>query len=86
MITDLDLVLIMSVNPEFGGQKFISNAIEKIKELKQLIIQKKSNAFIEVGQGVDNTNSKLLIDAGCDVLVAGSYVFGTEDQMGTIKI
>ncbi len=84
LITDLDLVLIMSVNPGFGGQKFISNTIEKIKELKQLIIEKKSNALIEVDGGVDNTNSKLLIDAGCDVLVAGSYIFGAVDQMGTI--
>ena len=85
IITDLDLVLIMSVNPGFGGQKFIPNAIEKIKELKQLILEKKSNALIEVDGGVDHTNAKILVNAGCDILVAGSYIFGAKDQMGAIK-
>ena len=85
IISDVDLVLIMSVNPGFGGQKFIPNSIEKIKELKQLITDKKSNALIEVDGGVDNSNAKTLIDAGCDVLVAGSYIFGADDQMETIK-
>lgn len=85
IIADLDLVLIMSVNPGFGGQKFIPNAFEKIKELKQLIIEKNSNALIEVDGGVDNTNAKELVKAGCDVLVAGSYVFGSENQLETIK-
>jgi len=85
IIADVDLVLIMSVNPGFGGQKFIPNAIEKIKELKQLIVDKESNALIEVDGGVDNTNAKTLVDAGCDVLVAGSYIFGAENPMETIK-
>jgi len=85
IIADLDLVLIMSVNPGFGGQKFIPNTIDKIKELKELIIQKNSNALIEVDGGVDNTNAKLLIDSGCNVLVAGSYIFGSENQLETIK-
>ena len=85
IITDVDLVLIMSVNPGFGGQKFIPNAINKIKELKQLIIDTKSQALIEVDGGVDHTNAKQLIDAGCDVLVAGSYIFGAQDQIETIK-
>jgi len=85
IIADLDLVLLMSVNPGFGGQKFIPNTIEKVKELKQLIIYKKSTALIEIDGGVDNTNAKTLIDAGCDVLVAGSYIFGAKDQLGTIK-
>ena len=85
IISDIDLVLIMSVNPGFGGQKFIPNSIEKVKELKQLIIDKKSNALIEVDGGVDNTNAKDLVEAGCDVLVAGSYIFGAKDQLGTIK-
>ncbi len=85
IISDIDLVLIMSVNPGFGGQKFIPNSIEKVKELKQLIIDKKSNALIEVDGGVDNTNAKDLVEAGCDVLVAGSYIFGAKDQMETIK-
>lgn len=85
IIADIDLVLIMSVNPGFGGQKFIPNAIEKIKELKQLILEKKSNSLIEVDGGVDGTNAKLLIEAGCNVMVAGNYIFGSDDQLATIK-
>ncbi|MCK5028527.1 MAG: ribulose-phosphate 3-epimerase [Bacteroidales bacterium] len=85
VIADLDLVLIMSVNPGFGGQKFILNTIEKIKELKELIVKKKSNALIEVDGGVDNTNAKMLIEAGCDALVAGSYIFGSGNKLETIK-
>lgn len=85
IIIDVDLVLIMSVNPGFGGQKFIPNALNKVKELKQLIQEKKSDALIEVDGGVDNTNAKQLIGSGCDVLVAGSYIFGAENQMETIK-
>ena len=85
IIFDVDLVLLMSVNPGFGGQKFIPNTIEKVKELKQLIIDKKSEALIEIDGGVDNTNAKTLIDAGCDVLVAGSYLFKSENQLKTIS-
>ena len=85
IIADVDLVLIMSVNPGFGGQKFIPNAIEKIKELKQLIIENQSNALIEIDGGVDNSNAKTIVDAGCDVLVAGSYIFKSENQVETIK-
>jgi len=85
IIAELDLVLIMSVNPGFGGQKFIPNAINKIKELKQLIIENNSNAIIEVDGGVDHTNAKTLVEAGCDVLVAGSYIFGAEDPEKTIE-
>jgi ribulose-phosphate 3-epimerase len=85
IIADLDLVLIMSVNPGFGGQKFIPNALDKIKDLKKLIIEKKSNALIEVDGGVDGKNAKQIIDAGCDVLVAGNYIFGAADQLKTIS-
>ncbi|OFX27140.1 MAG: ribulose-phosphate 3-epimerase [Bacteroidetes bacterium GWA2_31_9b] len=85
IIADIDLVLIMSVNPGFGGQKFIPNAFEKIKNLKKLILEKKSNSLIEVDGGVDGTNAKLLIDAGCDVLVAGNYIFGSANQLKTIS-
>ena len=85
IISDVDLVLIMSVNPGFGGQKFIPNSIEKIKELKQLITDINSNALIEVDGGVDNTNAKSLVEAGCDILVAGSYIFKSEDQLETIS-
>lgn len=85
IIADVDLVLIMSVNPGFGGQKFIPNAINKVKELKQLIIETNSRALIEVDGGVDHTNAKALIDAGCDVLVAGSYIFKSKNPTETIK-
>lgn len=85
IVADVDLVLIMSVNPGFGGQKFIPNALNKVKELKQLIQERNSNALIEVDGGVDNTNAKQLIEAGCDVLVAGSYIFGSDDPPQTIK-
>ena len=85
IIADVDLVLLMSVNPGFGGQKFIPNALEKVKELKHLITEKKSNALIEVDGGVDNTNAKSLINAGCDVLVAGSYIFKSKNPTETIQ-
>lgn len=85
IIAEVDMVLIMSVNPGFGGQKFIPNTLEKVKELKQLITEKKSNALIEVDGGVDHTNAKLLIDTGCDILVAGSYIFKSENPPKTIK-
>lgn len=85
IIADVDLVLIMSVNPGFGGQKFIPNSLNKVKELKKLIIDKKSTALIEVDGGVDHSNAKQLIEAGCDVLVAGSYIFGSDDPLQTIK-
>jgi len=85
IIADIDVVLLMSVNPGFGGQKFIPNTLEKVKELKQLIKEKKSDALIEVDGGVDHTNAKSLIDAGCDVLVAGSYIFKSENPQKTIK-
>ena len=85
IIADVDLVLIMSVNPGFGGQKFIPNALEKIKKIKKLIVEKKSNSLIEVDGGVDGINAKLLIDAGCDVLVAGNYIFGSANQLKTIS-
>jgi ribulose-phosphate 3-epimerase len=85
IIADVDLVLIMSVNPGFGGQKFIPNSIEKIKELKKLILEKNSNSLIEIDGGVDNSNAKILIDAGCDVLVAGNYIFSSDNQINTIQ-
>ena len=85
IIQELDLVLIMSVNPGFGGQKFIENALEKIKELKNLIQIKGSNALIEVDGGVNVNNAKALVDAGADVLVAGSAVFKAPDPTATIS-
>lgn len=84
IINELDLVLIMSVNPGFGGQKFIKNTYHKIEELKNLIIQKNSNAIIEVDGGVDLTNYEQLLKAGANALVAGNAVFGTPNPTETI--
>lgn len=85
IINDLDMVLLMSVNPGFGGQKFIEHSVEKVRKLKELIIIKGSNALIEVDGGVNLETGKRLIDAGADVLVAGNFVFGSDDPIKTIK-
>ncbi len=85
IINDIDLVLIMSVNPGFGGQSFIENTYNKVKQLKQLIIDKNANVMIEIDGGVTNKNAKQLVDAGADALVAGSYVFKSDNQIETIK-
>ncbi len=86
IIDDLDLVLIMSVNPGFGGQKFIENTYQKIATLKELILKKNSKALIEVDGGVDNSNAQKLIKTGADVLVAGSYVFKSKNPTETISL
>jgi ribulose-phosphate 3-epimerase len=78
------MVLLMSVNPGFGGQKFIKNTLSKVDELKNLIIQKNSNTLIEVDGGVDLETGRLLVDAGADVLVAGSFVFSSENPQERI--
>ncbi len=85
VIEDADLFLIMSVNPGFGGQKFITQAYDKISRLKEMILAKNSNAVIEVDGGVTDQNARKLIDAGADVLVAGSHVFKSDDPMKTIS-
>lgn len=85
VIADLDLVLIMSVNPGFGGQKFIENAVEKVSKLKQLISTNNSKALIEVDGGVNLETGKRLVDAGADALVAGSFVFNSENPTSTIQ-
>lgn len=79
IIQELDMVLLMSVNPGFGGQKFIANTMSKVDDLKNLILQKNSNTLIQVDGGVDLETGKLLVDAGVDVLVAGSFVFSSEN-------
>jgi ribulose-phosphate 3-epimerase len=84
IINDLDLVCIMSVNPGFGGQSFIENTYKKVKQLKHLITETKSNTLIEIDGGVTNKNAKQLTAAGADVLVAGSYVFKSENPTQTI--
>ncbi|MDO6473558.1 ribulose-phosphate 3-epimerase [Maribacter sp. 1_MG-2023] len=85
IIQDIDVVLIMSVNPGFGGQSFIENTYDKIKATKALITRKKSSALIEVDGGVTTANSKKLVEAGADILVAGSFVFKSADPIKTIK-
>lgn len=79
VIEDLDLVLIMSVNPGFGGQKFIYESLYKIKLLRKMILERNSRALIEVDGGVGLQNAKKIMEAGADILVAGSAVFGAED-------
>jgi ribulose-phosphate 3-epimerase len=85
ILCDLDLVLIMSVNPGFGGQSFIPQTYEKIRTLRGMIEKQKASALIEVDGGVGPDNASLLIDAGADVLVAGSSVFKAEDPKATIS-
>ena len=84
IIKDVDVVCLMSVNPGFGGQSFIEETYTKVRTLKTLIREKESATLIEIDGGVTNKNAKQLIDAGADVLVAGSYVFGAEDPIQTI--
>jgi len=84
IISELDLVLIMSVNPGFGGQRFIANAYRKIARLKELIVDTNSNALIEVDGGVDMSNAQELHLAGADVLVSGSFIFKSENPSQTI--
>jgi ribulose-phosphate 3-epimerase len=84
VIQDIDLVCIMSVNPGFGGQSFIENTYSKVEKLKALINRKNASTLIEIDGGVTNKNAKQLADAGADVLVAGSYVFGAQDPIETI--
>ncbi|WP_445737965.1 ribulose-phosphate 3-epimerase [Mariniflexile sp.] len=84
-IMDIDLVLIMSVNPGFGGQSFIENTYAKIKQLKELIIRKGASTIIEIDGGVTTANIKALADAGADAFVAGSFVFKSSNQLKAIK-
>ncbi len=84
VINDIDLVCIMSVNPGFGGQSFIENTYTKIQKLKALINRKGASTIIEIDGGVTNKNALQLVQAGADVLVAGSYVFGAKDPIATV--
>lgn len=85
VINDVDLVLIMSVNPGFGGQSFIENTYKKIKQLKEMILTHNATTLIEIDGGVNAENAKKLTDAGADVLVAGSFIFSSENQLQTIS-
>ncbi|MDP2337840.1 MAG: ribulose-phosphate 3-epimerase [Bacteroidota bacterium] len=84
IIEELDMVLLMSVNPGFGGQKFIENTYSKVVALKEMILRKNSNALIEVDGGVNFEVGKKLYDSGADILVVGSFVFGSDHPAETI--
>lgn len=84
-IADIDLICMMSVNPGFGGQKFIENTYQKVKQLKELIRKTGSKALIEIDGGVNLTNAKPLKEAGADVLVAGNFVFSANDPQSVIS-
>ena len=85
ILEDIDLVCLMSVNPGFGGQKFIPSAVEKVRKLKHLITEKNASVIIEVDGGVNLETGKLLVEAGADALVAGSFVFNSENPQKTIE-
>jgi ribulose-phosphate 3-epimerase len=85
IINDVDMVLLMSVNPGFGGQKFIENTINKTRRLKELIEHSGSKALIEVDGGVNATTAPRLVEAGVDILVSGSYIFKSPDPIKTIS-
>ena len=86
IITEVDLVLLMSVNPGFGGQKFIENTYKKIRETKELILENNSTALIEIDGGVNTENAPKLFEAGADVLVARNAVFASENPERTIEL
>lgn len=85
IINELDMVLLMSVNPGFGGQKFIENTYKKVHQLREMIGKNESECLIEVDGGVNYETGKKLYDAGANVLVAGSFVFGSQDPKQTIS-
>ncbi|WP_286913918.1 ribulose-phosphate 3-epimerase [Flavobacterium sp. UBA4197] len=84
VINDIDLVCIMSVNPGFGGQSFIENTYKKVKQLKEIITRNNAATIIEIDGGVTDKNARQLVEAGADVLVAGSFVFKATDPIATI--
>ena len=85
VICDIDMALIMSVNPGFGGQKFIPNSIKKVRQLRKMIVESGSKALIEVDGGVNEETGRLLKEAGADILVAGNYVFKAENPLQRIS-
>ncbi len=85
LIPDLDFVLIMSVNPGFGGQKFLTSAYEKIRKLRKIADEKNPALLIEVDGGINNSIAPKLLEAGADILVAGSYIFGQTDYQKQIQ-
>ena len=85
VIQEIDLVCVMSVNPGFGGQQFIENTYEKVRQLRDIIEENQAQTMIEIDGGVNAENAPLLLEAGADVLVAGSFVFKSNDAKATIK-
>jgi len=85
VINDIDLVCIMSVNPGFGGQSFIENTYKKVQQLKEIIVRNNASTLIEIDGGVTDKNAEDLVKAGADVLVAGSFVFTSQDPIATIE-
>lgn len=85
IIADVDQVCVMSVNPGFGGQKFIEQTFQKVEQLKKLIETGKSRAKIEIDGGVNAKNARMLLDAGADVLIAGNFVFSSKDPKAVIR-
>ncbi len=86
ILSDLDLVLLMSVNPGFGGQKFIPNTYKKIRKLRQMIDERNLNTLIEVDGGINLENSRKLFEAGADIFVAGSSIFKSQNPIETIEL
>ena len=84
IIEDVDLVLLMSVNPGFGGQKFIPRILDKVRDLKEMIARRNSHAVIEIDGGVNLDTGRQLVEAGADALVAGSFVFHSDNPIDTI--
>ncbi|PTQ98038.1 ribulose-phosphate 3-epimerase [Mucilaginibacter yixingensis] len=84
IIEDVDIVLLMSVNPGFGGQAFIPNTYKKIKQLRAMAQERNPDLFIEIDGGVSQSNAKELLEAGANVLIAGNFVFSAKDQLATI--
>jgi ribulose-phosphate 3-epimerase len=80
-----DFVLLMSVNPGFGGQKFVSGSLDKVRRLRQMIIEKGVNVRIEIDGGIDETNAADVIDAGAEILVAGTAIFGKDDPAAAVR-
>lgn len=85
IIKDVDMVLLMSVNPGFGGQKFIENSVKKVTQLKDMILRQNASSLIQVDGGVNLETGRKLVDAGADALVAGSFVFSSENPEETIR-
>jgi len=85
ILPDLDMVLLMSVNPGFGGQQFIAHTVRKVTQLKEMILKQRTATLIEVDGGVNLETGRMLVDAGADVLVAGSFIFSAEDPGEMIR-